>query len=536
MATLVVAFNGAKAVDAELASGGWNAGNDDSDNFVEGTQSIGLKVSGVGATQDFYDQSIAGGPYDFSSGGGNEGEHIWGWFNTLTPANSHEIIIGENNATTDAIGRYNVGPPVGYGGGWISYVIDPETDFTGGVIAGTPVWTTTGNPAQLTVVDIAGGHHEVGSMISGNFNNALVDATSIGFGYRYTRGDGASTPGDFSDIISFEETVTNRFGALRAQAGVLFAMCQLHIGAVDALDHEFVADGFTVIWLDQVVAAAFYGLFVEEDTGTTIVTLSNGTFNVESVAQAALPAFDFSSGTVALDTINIVGAHATNGITLGAGTTVTNGVWTDCGQITAGGSTVTGLTILDPTNDGAVLVTGVDDLDNWNGVTFDGAGVGGATTDAAIEFNIAAAGPHTIDLNTITFQNRVGSSVDLHFLDQGADRVYTVNVNGGTTATFTKDRAGDTVTIVSSVTQTLKNVISGSQCSIHAVDDDSELMNETAAGGDVTESYGGSTPRNVIIRVRNASGSPQYIPYVASGQIVANTGLTVTVDQIEAPV
>ena len=65
MATLVVAFVGTKAVDAESTSG-WNAGNLDGDNFVEGAGAIGVKVSGVGATQDFYDQSIAGGPYDFS--------------------------------------------------------------------------------------------------------------------------------------------------------------------------------------------------------------------------------------------------------------------------------------------------------------------------------------------------------------------------------------------------------------------------------------------------------------------------------------
>ena len=114
-------------------------------------------------------------------------------------------------------------------------------------------------------------------------------------------------------------------------------------------------------------------------------------------------------------------------------------------------------------------MSGPDELDNWSNIIIDGAGIGGASTDAAIEVDISAAGPHTIDLDNISFNNRISGSVDMHFLDQGSDRTYTVNVlNGGTTPTVTKDRGSDTVNVVNSVTLTLEGVVSGSQCSIHA--------------------------------------------------------------------
>ena len=451
MAVAVVAFVGAKQVDAE-ASGTFNAGNDNSDSFVEGTQAIGLKVSST--TQLLYEETLLSGPVDVSSGGAEEGEHIFGYINALTPVDTlanggFGIVVGEENATTDAIGQWYVGPFVGYTGGFAAFVINPEADFDE-VVAGTPAWTLSGNPAQLHAIDKMGGRIKTITMISGNFDNALVDSFAVGLGYRYTRGDGASDPGSFDDFVTFELASANRFAALRTVAGILFPMCQLIVGDTTANDHEFVANGQTVRWLDTNVAADFYKFFVEEGSGTTILTLSTCTLDVEDLSQTALPSFDFSGiTTCTLDTINIVGAHAVDGIVLDSVPVVTNGVWASCGQITAGGADVTGLTILDPTNDGAVLVTGVTDLDDWSDIVIDGAGIGGATTDAAIEIDIAAAGPHEMDLDNFTFQNQVGSSVDLHFLDQGTDTVYTINVlNGGSTPTFTQDRGGDTINIV----------------------------------------------------------------------------------------
>jgi len=537
MTAAAVVFVGTKAVDAESTSG-WNTGNADGDVFVEGSGSVGAKTSS--ALGRFYDLSVAGGPYNFSSGGGNEGEHIWAWMASLTPTDSHRIIVVDDLAT-DSIGEWDVGPAAGYALGFANYVINPEADFSRIVTAGSGSWTTTGNPAQLSGVDGFGGALNQTTTIMGNFNNALVDAISVGLGYRLTLGDAGSTEGAFTDFITYENNVSNKFGGLNSRAGVLFPLCKIFIGAdTGSTNTEFIDAGFTVVWPDANVATDFYALVLEQGTGTTDVTLSNGVFSSE-----ADPVLLDLAGVNSVSFTNISANTQAGGILLDSAVTWSGGTLTNCGPIDLGGQpTLATLTIIDPegissvsSDAAAMIINAANEVANVSDIVFDGAGLGGTTQDAAIEINISGAGPHTLDFDNIVFQNRVSGSVDLHFLDQGADRTYTINVlNGGSTPTFTKDRGTDTVNIVNTVTLTLKNVNSGAQCAIYAVDDDTQLMNETAAGGDVTESYSGSFPRDVIIRVRDSSGSPKYKPYVASGQIVSGTGLTVSVDQILDPI
>lgn len=474
MAVAVVAFVGTKAVDAE-ATTGWNTGNLDNDIFVENAGSVGAKVSNT--TQNFYDLSITGSPYDFSSGGADEGDHIFAWFNTLTPASLHGIIAADDLAT-DSIGYWDVGPPTGYGGGWISYVQDPAADFTAIIQAGTAAWTTTGNPAQLTGVDGFGGRHTTTTSIMGNFNNALVDAISVGTGYRITRGDSTDPDATFADIISYEQTTTNRFGALRTDGGVLFMLSQITIGDTTANNHDFTDSNFTVIWLDAPVATTFYQFTMEEGTGATNVTLSNGVLRAENSAQAGLPLFDFSGITACTCTnVTLIGAR---GINLDGNVNYSNSLWQDCGQIDLGGQpTLDTITILDPTNDGAMLVNAANELANVSNITFDGAGIGGTSADAAIEIDITGAGPFTLDFDNIKFQNRIAGSVDVHVRANGnAD--YTINVqNGGDTPTVTNDGTG-TVTVVNAKTVRVTAVISGGTAVPNA-----EVFLEADAGGDL---------------------------------------------------
>lgn len=533
MAVVVVAFVGTKAVDAESTTG-WNTGNLDNDIFVENAGAVGAKVSGT--TTDFYDLSITGSPYDFSSGGADEGDHIFAWFNTLTPVTLHGIIAADDLAT-DSIGYWDVGPPTGYGGGWISYVQDPAADFTAIIAAGTATWTTTGNPAQLTGVDGFGGRHTTSTTIMGNFNNALVDAISVGTGYRITRGDSTDADATFADIISYEQTTANRFGALRSDGGVLFMLSQITIGDTTANNHDFTDSGFTVIWLDAPVATTFYQLTAEEGAGATNVSLTNGFLGAEDPTQAGLPLMDFSGITDWTNTnVNITGARAIN---LDGNVTITNGTWEQCGQIDLGGQpTIDGLTILDPTDDGAMLVNAANEMANISNVTFDGAGIGGASTDAAIEIDITGAGPFTLDFDNILFQNRVSGSVDVHVLANGnAD--YTINVlNGGDTPTVTNDGSG-TVTVVNSVTLTVTVVdeagaaVATAQTAIYD-SSDTQLMNEdTTAGGIATESYAFVADEDVTIRVRKtSSGTTRYFPNESSGTITS-AGLNVTITLIE---
>jgi len=81
-----------------------------------------------------------GEPFDFSSGGGNDGDHIFAWLNIFAAwdtlaAGGFGIRVADDLAT-DSIGTWYVGPQTGYLGGWASYAINPSADFDG-VVAGT---------------------------------------------------------------------------------------------------------------------------------------------------------------------------------------------------------------------------------------------------------------------------------------------------------------------------------------------------------------------------------------------------------------
>lgn len=445
MATAVVTFVGTKAVDAE-ATGGWNTGSLDNDIFVEGSGSIGAKTSN--SLGRFYDLTVAGGPYNFTTT--HAGYHIYAWMASLTPTDSHRIIVADDLAT-DSIGEWDVGPAAGYTLGFANYVINPAADFSRIVQAGTAGWTTTGNPGQLTGVDGFGGALNQTTTVMGNFNNALVDAISVGLGYRITNGDGASADATFADFITFENTTSNRFGALRSQAGVLFPLGKLYIGAASgATNTEFTDSGFVLQWPDANVASNLYALITEVGTGTTTTNLSTG-----RLASEADPVFlNFTSGTTNLTNVNA--NTKGGGIWLGANTTWNGGTLTQCGQIVnnSGTPAFTNIRIVDSlgigplSNDAsAATILSATGFDDWADITFDGAGLGGTSQDAAIEVDIPGAGPFTINLDNFKFVNRVSGSVDMHFLaNSNAD--YTVNVlNGGDTPTFTNDGTG-TVTIV----------------------------------------------------------------------------------------
>lgn len=513
MAVATVTFVGTKAVDAESTTG-WNGGSLDTDTFVEGSGSVGAKTSNT--TNNFYDQSIVGGPYDFSVGGANEGEHIFGWLNGLTPITNAAIVAGEN-AANDAVGRWDVGPPAGYGGGFRNYVIDPARDFDTIVFAGTPVWTLTGNPAQLTNVDILGGSLTTSTSIMGNFNNCLVDAISVGEGYRVTGGDGADADANFADFITFEQNGSNRFGALRTEGSVLFMLGRLFIGGTGTENTDFTDSGFTVEWLDAPVAATFYELRLDEGTGITNVTLSNGTFRAQDPTQGGLPLMALTGATsVDLDVVNVIGAR---GIDVDGAVDWLGGTLDQCGQITLAGSpTLSGLTVSNPTDDGALLVTAAGQLTNVSDIAFDGAGVGGTASDAAIEIDITGAGPFSLTFDNITFANQVGSSVDVHILANGnAD--YTINVtNNGDTPTVTNDGTG-TVTIVNARTVRVTALdasdtpIQGARVFLEAAAGGDlpakETVTMTTSGGVATVSHtahGMSTGQVVAIRSSNIGG------------------------------
>lgn len=450
MAAPVVSFIGTKAVNGESITtyvGGSVALN--TDNVLEGTNSVGDKVSAATITTYALGAAVTGEPFNFSSGGANQDDHIFmitqlqGSVDTL--ANGGIGIVVADDLATDSVGTWYVGPKSGYTGGWVYYVVDPQRNFDT-VTAGTGAWTTTGNPAQLSGVDGLGVRWKILNTIMGSSDNCFLDVMSVGTGYRITNGDAGSTEGKFSDISIFEETSTNRYGALESKSGVLFPLCKIYVGAsTGATNTVFIDDGFTVVWQDSFVRSTFYELALQKGTGTTDVTLSNGTLKAAGSTEVYL---DFAGVTsVNITNLNVERARL---IDLDAVCTWSGGQVVNSGLMQFfGAATLNNVNFISGTDSASLKITTNTYLDNVNDISF----TRGTTTSHAIE--ITATGTYSFD--NITFSNYAVSdgSTGNECVYNNSGGSVTINVNGGTTPTIRNSAGSTTIVNAGSVSATV---------------------------------------------------------------------------------
>ncbi|MHA2404397.1 MAG: hypothetical protein ACXADH_15470, partial [Candidatus Kariarchaeaceae archaeon] len=174
--------------------------------------------------------------------------------------------------------------------------------------------------------------------------------------------------------------------------------------------------------------------------------------------------------------------------------------------------------------------------------------VKGTASTHAIEFGTSC--PITMTLRDMAFSGYNASNGQndstLYFSDKGSDTTWTIStIDCSGNISYRKGRSGDTVTITAAVpvTITVKNkgtlaVIENAQTSVWATDDRAQVMNEdTNASGVATESYTGSTPREVEWRVRKSDtlDDPRYFAESGIDTIQSSTGLTLTVLLEENP-
>jgi hypothetical protein len=446
----------------------------------------------------FSGASITGEPFDLST----TAEHIFVWISASgspdTLANGGFGIAVIDDAATDAVGQWYVGPRPGYLGGWVCYVVHPEKDFHA-VTAGTPVWTLTGNPGQLTAVDAIGCRWKITTTIMGASDNAFIDAVTLGLGYRLTLGDAGSTEGTFTDFISYEETVTNRFGGLFSVSGILFAQCQLTIGVSSGAGNtEFIDDGFTVVWIDaqtsteSAVKSDFYKLEFTKGSGTTDVTMSNGSLSAVSPQEVYL---DFTGSTTA--TLTNVSADRARLVDLDSAVSWTGGQISNSGQILIAGSPIfTDINVVSPTDTLAFQITATAALNNISNIAFDGAGVGGAGS-GAVYINIAGAGPFTFDFTGFTYANRVTNSHDI-VIAAGSNANYTLNITAGDTPTVNNLGSG-TVTIVNAVETTLTGLVNPTEVRVYDAGTGLEIAGSESV---TTGSFAFSDTAGNIVNIR----------------------------------
>jgi len=480
------------------ATTGFNVGNiSGDDDFVEGAGAIGVKASNT--TQDMYTTSLTSGPYNFSSGGADEGYHIIMWFNTKTPINATTglgIYVG--NGTN--FGVWDVLGTGFYKGGFTTRVIDPAADFD--AVSG---FTTTGNPAQLSAVSEVGGRFVTITSIMGSFNNVQLDQMTVGEGLRVDAGT-VGTPNTFETVRAADED-TNFYGWWSSSNGAIVGKGKLYIGpATGTATSVFSDSATTVTFAPERVAAGFYEINTR-GAGTDV------TFDLMSIS-AADPTLARWSLTVQSDTNSF---SDTNGVwsggdifSLNANSTLTGTTIINHNDLQLNQATIDGCNFLTPNGARCVLT---DDLADVTNCFFESDG-----SNHAIELSSAGAGSMNWNNELSgyvagTSGNNVSSSStgnEAIYLNFTSAATFTINVASGATVPSIRKGAGMTgnVNIIAGAVSITVNTVDPTGTSV-----DTRVFVETATGG-----AGGSLPFEDSVSITR-SGSTATVTHTAHGLV-----------------
>lgn len=493
---MAIALVGAVQNNAESATG-WANGGLESELSYQGVSSYGAKV-GSGTTLFYHTGTLR----DFSVGGANEGDHIIVILGSLTPGKLDTkangglgIMCGESGTVYGewfVDGSDTKSPTTLF----LPYIIDPARDFD----AAAGGFTTTGNPAQLDTADVFGGRFDATSGIMGNFNNGLVDQITVGTGLR-----GTGTGGTLAEWVTADEGTTgNRYGFLTTREGVLYFQGKMYFGSSGS-SYAFTDSDKVIIFPDVPVASDFFEIIV--DNAGSDVTFDGFTIQAPGTPKVALT---YTAGTWDILNSTIDGARV---ITGGSGLTIDATKITNSGAITQNGATLTGVTVLNSTATSALIM---DDASLVTDCTFEGNGIAVDATAAIVA--------DVVDLDNITFASNT-TDVTVN----SANDITINNLNGSNATTCTNTGAG-TCSIETAVTIELSGLIANSRIYIRNTTDSVTLFNEIEATSTFSETLNYVSDKELLIRVRNASGGTKYKAFQTTGTLTAS-GFSLTVNQ-----
>ncbi len=486
----------------------FGTGSNNGDIFIQGSDSVGLKVS---QTTNTFDATTLGAaaPYDFSATGTEAGWHIILWFDGLMPLNATTgmRIYVEDSTTTDN-GYWAFAPPAGYSGGWVARVIDPSANFT--AIGGT--WSTTGNPAQLTAVAAIGGGFTTTTMVSGNFQNCIIDQITVGTGLRADAGS-VTTPNTWETIRAADEG-SAVYGWVASAAGGFVVKGGIFLGPASGNATSVFNDtAAVVLFADENVAAGFYqinirGTATNVDLIQNIIRAEDPSGNANSrwnliVNGTDEPAFDDNdslfagSGTITLQTSSNL-----------TGTTLDDG-----NSLIQNGADLDGITVQNAnTGDGVAYIT-CDDIEAITNCDFnfsDGHALELTSDHAASPTELTFAG------NTFTGSYggtpgdnptaSSGSNDAMIYNNSGKDLI--INITGGGTEPSVRNGASATTVINANVNVTVTildtngNALPGVEVSMFETDGTQVFASiSTDENGEVASSAAISLG-DVVIRAR----------------------------------
>lgn len=476
---------------------GYNQGNisGDDDN-VEGLGAIGLKVSA--AVAEMYTTALgATAPYDFSSGGSEEGFAIIMWFNTKTPINATaglRILVGNG---TDR-GHWNVVPRSFYKGGFITQVVDTARDFDT-IAAGA--WTTTGNPTQLSNITEMGGVMQAITSIMGNFNNFQLDQFTIGLGVRVDGGT-VGSPNTFETVRAADED-TNIWGWWSSALGSFVGKGKLFIGpATGTATSVFTDSAFAVVFADERVAVGFYEINIR-GAGTDV------TWDLGAIS-AAEPVNARWSLTVQSDTNSF---SDTNGVwsgadqlTLAAAATLTGTTLIDCSKLIQNGATLSGCTVLSANTSDGVAFMEVDDPSLISNCSFE------FSDGHAME--LTTPGTYSFVGNTFSGYGADGTNDAAIYNNSGG--LVTLNISGGGGTPTVRNGTGASTTLNSTVSITVTPLETGSEVRAFRVSDGVELDGvESSSGSSHVLSLPAGVAVNIVVLNYNPPREPVRIENVS---------------------
>jgi len=533
----------------------FNTGDPTTTIYAEGSSSI-TESYGETTGQIYYNGTTP----DFT-GTGNKLIYLWSFclatqngYKEATPADSsHAMWLSD---TTNDLLIYMAGNDrdvFKHADGQVqfqSFVIDVDyldTVDTNGdlaVLAGSYV---SFDPTTTSME--VGGHYTTLSKALGGGTNCYIDIIRYGTEGIYIIDGTTGDRGNFAEVAAADRDIVDGagHGVFREYTpGSYGSQAALKFGTTAAGDSWFDDTGATITYEDRLIADDKYKFVVLGNvTGgeETNFYLSNSTI---TTARPAVEVDISSTGinVLDLDGINFVGLKKPAAFPTDSASythTVTNCQFIDQGQIDPGSVDFTNNLISDydhsyETAGGAVLIDSASTVGNWSGLSFVSSGTGHAV-------KVTATGSYTFTGFTYSGYGSTGTTnAAIHNSTAGT---VNITVSGGDTPTY-YNSGGGTTNVIASVDMTILvkhaqtlAVIQNAQTSIQLLNSPfTQIMNEdTNASGIATEPYTGSTPVDVVVKVRKSetTDDPRYYAVSRIETVQSGTGLSATVLLEENP-
>lgn len=405
---------------ANLPAGGAGA-TANTDIFLQGSQSLGKRMTPTGTTEGFV--LVDGADNDCSAASVHVG--VWFWVTHYSLLDDVRVILatGTGSPTNYDSHNYPYSTEFPKLGGWVRAWVDVSRtpDTTGG---------TGLNEAQLRSYGV---QISFTSTPGGNAQNLILDAAD------FTNGGAAleltGTSGVWSDFTTSDENSTNQYGVFRNVGGVYNCFARVQLGTASS-SLVFSDSNRTIIFPQQnLVEDSFMGVTCDLGNGSTNIDILTSVFSSAGAKKGDFVATG-TSGTLDISGCTF---NSLRLMTLTSTCTLTDSVFNFCGVLTQSSSVIDSCIFNSSSGTTAILA---DDLDKIDNCTFVSDGTG-----HAVELNTIGDGTMVWNNFLSGYAASNGSTGNEALYVNVASGTLTVNVTAGYDTPSVRT-AGATVNVV----------------------------------------------------------------------------------------